>query len=78
MGIEPEIFRYYLQRLKSLGHSPQLKVNDSFSLQKRLLPLDNVEAHMTESVKKLLKELIIEYAFTPVGCTKYIQTLGVL
>ena len=44
-----------------------------FTFQKRLLAWDIFEAHMTEAVKKLLKEMKTDDALIPGGCTKYIQ-----
>ena len=49
------------------------KVVGPFSFQKRLLAWDTFEAHMTEPVKQLLKEMRIDDALIPGGCTKYIQ-----
>ena len=49
------------------------KVVGPFSFQKRLLAWDTFEAHMTEPVKQLLKEMRIDDALIPDGCTKYIQ-----
>ena len=44
-----------------------------FTFQKRLLAWDTFEAHMKETVKKLLKEMKTDDALIPGGCTKYIQ-----
>ena len=44
-----------------------------FSLKKRLLAWDTFEAHMTEPVKKLLKQMKTDGALIPGGRTKHIQ-----
>ena len=44
-----------------------------FIFQKRLLAWDTFEAHMTEAIKKLLKEMKADDALISGGCTKYIQ-----
>ena len=49
------------------------QVVGSFSFRKRLLVWDTFEAHTTEKVKLLLKEMKVESAFIQGGCTKYIQ-----
>ena len=49
------------------------KILGMFTFQKRLLAWDTFEAHMTEAVKKLLKEMKTDDALIPGGCTKYIQ-----
>ena len=49
------------------------KILGMFTFQKRLLAWDKFEAHMTEAVKKLLKEMKTDDALIPGGCTKYIQ-----
>ena len=49
------------------------KFSMEFTFQKRLLAWDTFEAHMTEPVKKLLKEMKTDDALIPGGCTKYIQ-----
>ena len=49
------------------------KILGMFTFQMRLLAWDTFEAHMTEPVKKLLKEMKTGYALIPGGCTKYIQ-----
>ena len=43
------------------------------TFQKRLLAWDIFEAHMTEAVKKLLKEMKTDDTLIPGGCTKYIE-----
>ena len=48
------------------------KILGIFTFQKRLLVGDTFEAHMTEAVKKLLKEMKTDDALIPRGCTKYI------
>lgn len=40
---------------------------------KRLLAMDALAPHKSEATKKVLKELDIETAIIPGGCTKYIQ-----
>ena len=45
----------------------------SFAFRKRLLVWDTFEAHMTDKVKLSLKEMKVESALVPGGCTKYIQ-----
>ena len=42
---------------------------DCFSFQERLLARDTFEVHMTEPVKKLLKEMKNDDALIPSGCT---------
>ena len=49
------------------------KILRMFTFQKRLLAWDTFEAHMTEAVKKLLKEMKMDDALIPGGCAKYIQ-----
>lgn len=49
------------------------EVIGSFSFRKRLLVWDIFEAHMTNEVKVSLKDLKVESALVPGGCTKYIQ-----
>ena len=49
------------------------KILGMFTFQKRLLAWDTFEAHITEAVKKLLKEMKTDDALIPGGCTKYIQ-----
>ena len=49
------------------------KILGMFTFQKRLLAWDTFEAHMTEAVKKLFKEMKTDDALIPGGCTKYIQ-----
>ena len=49
------------------------KILGMFTFQKRLLAWDTFEAHMTEAVKKLLKEMKTDDALIPGGCTKYNQ-----
>ena len=49
------------------------KILGMFTFQKRLLAWDTFEAHITEAVKKLLKEMTTDDAFIPGGCGKYIQ-----
>ena len=49
------------------------KILGMFTFQKRLLAWDTFGAHMTEAVKKLLKEMKTDDALIPAGCTKYIQ-----
>ena len=49
------------------------KILGMFTFQKRLLAWDTFEAHMTEPVKKLLKEMKTDDTLIPGGCTKYIQ-----
>ena len=49
-----------------------------FFFKKRLLAWDTFEAHMTEPVKKLLKQLKTDDALLPGGCTKYIQAPDVV
>ena len=44
-----------------------------FSFRKRLLAWDTYEAHMTEKVKVLRKDMKVESVLIPGGCTKYIQ-----
>ena len=39
-----------------------------------LLAWDTYEAHMTEKVKVLLKDMKVESVFIPGGCTKYTGT----
>ena len=46
------------------------RVIGSFCLPKRLLAWDISEAHMTDSVRKLLKEMRIDDAPIPGGCSK--------
>ena len=48
------------------------KILGMFTFQKRLLVWDTFEAHMTEAVKKFLKEMKTDDALIPPGCTKYI------
>ena len=57
-----ELVRSYLRKILGM-----------FTFQKRLLAWDTFEAHMTEAVKKLLKEMKTDDALIPGGCTKYIQ-----
>ena len=45
----------------------------SFSFRKRFLAWDTYEAHMTEKVKVLLKDMKVESVLIPGGCTKYIH-----
>jgi len=40
---------------------------------KRLLAWDSFRCHMSESTKKKLKELQVDVAIIPGGCTKFIQ-----
>ena len=49
------------------------EVVGSFSFRKRLLVWDTFEAHLTEEVKCTLKDMKVESALVPGGCTKYIQ-----
>ena len=49
------------------------QVVGTFAFRKRLLAWDSFEAHMTEPVKKKLKEMKVDSALIPGGCTKYIQ-----
>ena len=49
-----------------------------FSFKKRLLAWDTLEAHMTEDVRKLLKQMKIDDALIPGGCTKYVQAPNVV
>ena len=49
-----------------------------FFFKKCLLAWDTFEAHMTEPVKKLLKQLKTDDALIPGGCTKYIQAPDVV
>ena len=49
------------------------KILGMFTFQKRLLSWDTFEAHMTEVLKKLLKEMKTDDALIPGGFTKYIQ-----
>ena len=49
------------------------KILGMFTFQKRLLAWDTFEAHMTEAVKKLLKEMKTGDALISGGSTKYIQ-----
>ena len=49
-----------------------------FSFKKRLIAWDTFEIQMTEDVRKLLKEMKIDDALIPGGCTKYIQATDVI
>ena len=49
------------------------KILGMFTFQKSLLAWDTFEAHVTEAVKKLLKEMKVDDALIPGGCAKYIQ-----
>ena len=49
-----------------------------FSLNKHFFALDTFEAHMTEDVRKLLKQMKTDDALIPGGCTKYVQAPGVI
>ena len=58
---------------EELAFSYLKKILGMFTFQKKLLAWDTFEAHMTEAVKKLLKEMKTDDALIPGGCTKYIQ-----
>ena len=49
-----------------------------FSFKKRLFAWDSFEVHMTEDVRKLLKQMNTEDALIPGQCTKYVQALDVV
>ena len=49
-----------------------------FSFKKRLFAWDTFEAHMTEEVRKLLKQMKNDGALIPGGCTKYVQAHDVV
>ena len=49
-----------------------------FPFKKRLFTLDTFEAHMTENVRKLLKQMKTDDALIPGGCTKYVQAPDVV
>ena len=49
-----------------------------FSFKKRLFVWDNFEAHMTEDVRKLLKQMKNNDALIPGGCSKYVQAPDVV
>ena len=44
-----------------------------FSFKKRLFAWDTFDAHVTEDVKKLLKQMKTDDALIPGGCTKYVH-----
>ena len=49
------------------------RVLDAFSFNRRLLAWDSYECHMTDSVRKDLKDMNVDSVIIPGGCTKYIQ-----
>ena len=49
-----------------------------FAFRKRLFAWDTFEAHMTEDVRKLLKEMKTDGALIPGRCTKYVQAPDVV
>ena len=54
------------------------EVVGKFAFSKRLLAWDSYEAHMTENVKRRLKDANTESVIVPGGCTKYIQAPDVV
>ena len=49
-----------------------------FSFKKRLFGWGTFEAHMTQDVRKLLKQIKTDCALIPAGCTKYVQAPDVV
>ena len=49
------------------------RVLGAFSFNGRFSAGDSYERHMTESVKKYLKEMNVDHVIISGGCTKYIQ-----
>ena len=49
------------------------RVLDAFSFNRQLLAWDSYECHMTDSVRKDLKDMNVDSVIIPGGCTKYIQ-----
>ena len=49
----------------------------AFPFNRRLLAWDSYECHMTDSVRKDLKEMNVDSVIIPGGCTKYIQVSDV-
>ena len=49
-----------------------------FSFKKCLFALDTFKAHLTEDVKKLLKQVNTDDVLIPGRCTKYVQTPSVV
>ena len=49
------------------------RVLGAFYFNRRLLAWDSFECHMTDEVKKQLKEINVDLVIIPGGCTKYIQ-----
>ena len=49
-----------------------------FSFKKRLFVWDTFEAHMTEDVRRLLKQMKTDDVLIPGGCSKYVQALDVV
>ena len=53
------------------------RVLGAFSFKRQLLAWDSYECHMTDSVRKDLKEINVDGVIIPGGCTKYIQASDV-
>ena len=54
------------------------QVLGTFSFKKRLFGWDTFEAHVTEDVRKLLKQMKIDDALIPRGCTTYVKASDVV
>ena len=49
------------------------RVLGAFSFSRRLFAWDSFECHMTDEVRKKLKEVNVDLVIIPGGCTKYVQ-----
>ena len=50
------------------------EIVEMFSFSKRLLIWESFKAHISDSTKQVLKDLKIETAIIPGGCTGYVVT----